>query len=133
MVVIFDSVCQRIETLALILWVDSNSFATSLLEKIFKQEEIPFYGLNSASDFLYLIEDLRPSFLVLDAQTALNHLDAFRCQFEKSELLRKIPIILIDQKPGLEFISNIAGRLHRPYDPYTIPAFIRALNPPKSC
>jgi hypothetical protein len=128
MVVIIDSFCQRIRTLGLILWIDSNTFATALLEKVFKKEDTPFYTLADAKDFSYLFEDLRPTLLVLDAATALHSLDAFRRQYEGSEIIRKVPVVVIDNLEGLEFITNVVGHLQRPFDPFIIPAFLKGFN-----
>jgi DNA-binding NtrC family response regulator len=105
----------------LVLWIDSNTFATGLLEKVFKRQGLPFYTLESAADFSYLVEDLKPELLVLDAKTGLDHLDALKNQFEKSEMMRSLPVIFVDPLPGLDFIENKIGQISRPFDPFKIP------------
>ncbi len=114
--------------MGLILWVDSNTFATALLERVFKKEETPFYTLPEANNFSYLVEDLRPSLLVLDAATALHCVDAFQQQYLDSAFLRKIPVVIIDPLPGLEFITNVVGHIQRPFDPFTISTFLKGFN-----
>lgn len=121
MVVIIDSLCQRIPSVGLVLWIDSNTFATGLLEKVFKRQGLPFYTLESAADFTYLVDDLKPELLILDGKTALENVALLKSQFESSEALRKLPVIFIDPVPGLEFIENKIGQINRPFDPFKIP------------
>jgi hypothetical protein len=108
----------------LILWIDENTFATGLLEKVFKMKSLPFYTLNSVNDFSYLIEDLRPELLILDCPTAMKQLEVFKKQYETSELLQNLPVILIDESSELGFISKKIGQISRPFDPFKIPEII---------
>ena len=57
MVVIINVPCQR-QKMGLVLWIDQNTFASSLVEKVFKQKGLAFYTIPHARDFLYLVEDL---------------------------------------------------------------------------
>lgn len=125
MVVIFDSLCQRIREVGLVLWIDANTFATGLLERVFKKKDLPFYTLNNAVDFAYLVEDLKPHLLVLDAKTAMEHREALKQQFEASESLRALPVIMIDEEADLPFIQNKRGVLRRPFDPFKIPEILQ--------
>lgn len=69
-------------------------------------------------DFSYLIEDLRPELIVLDSKTASEYLNAFKVQYDASELLQSLPFIFIDEEiPG---IKNVLGIITRPFDPFTI-------------
>jgi hypothetical protein len=120
MVVISGPLCQRIRTVGLVLWIDANTFATSLLEKVFKRLNLPFYTLSSVEDFSYLVDDLKPQLLVLDSKTASSNIDILRKQYEGSEGLRKLPVILIDEDE-IPFIENAIGRIKRPFDPFKIP------------
>jgi FixJ family two-component response regulator len=104
----------------LVLWIDQNTFATGLLEKVFKKKNLPFYTLASAADFLYLVEDLGPRCLVLDSKTILTDLEKFKTQYE-SEKLQNLPVILLDPVPELSFIKNVQGEIVRPFDPFNIP------------
>lgn len=113
--------------MGLVLWIDQNVFATSLLEKVFKKKSLPFYTLAAANDFLYLVEDLRPEAIVLDSKTALAHFDEFKAQYEKSSELQALPFIILDPVPELEFIKNIQGEILRPFDPFDIPQKLRTI------
>jgi hypothetical protein len=104
----------------LIFWVDANTFATSLIEKVFKKKDIPFYCVADARDFIYLIEDLNPSVLVFDAQTLLNDLASVRNQYEKSNGFKGKPVIILGPMAGLEFIENKVGELEIPIDPFKV-------------
>lgn len=113
--------------MGLVLWIDSNTFATGLLEKVFKRLGFPFYTLENAGDFLYLVEDLKPELLVLDSKTVLDQFDAFKAQYEKSELLQNLPKVIIDPKPELDFINKKIGQITRPFDPFKIPETLQNL------
>jgi hypothetical protein len=102
----------------LVLWIDQNTFATSLLEKVFKGRNLPFYTIPSAEDFLYLVEDLRPEVIVLDGKTALANLQKFREQYER---MSEKSFILLDGSPELSFIREVVGEVKRPFDPFAIP------------
>lgn len=110
--------------MGLILWIDQNTFASSLLEKVFKRRNQPFYTLSEAKDFLYLVEDLKPAMIVLDHSTAMRDLVPLKEQFEKSEALRQLPVIFIEDSTGLDFIPNNVGMIKRPFDPFKIPEMI---------
>ena len=107
--------------MGLILWVDENTFASGLLESIFKKRNIPLYTINSAKNFTYLVDDLNPSLMVLDSKTALASLEELKFQYESSEALRRLPVILIDVVPELNFIEKRLGLIQRPFDPFKIP------------
>jgi DNA-binding NtrC family response regulator len=125
MVIIFDSLCQRIRAVGLVLWIDSNTFATGLLEKVFKKRDIPFYTLEKASDFSYLVEDLRPEVLVLDFKTANEHIEALEKQYQNSQALQQLPVIFLDEAPEMPFIQKRIGQINRPFDPFKIPDIIQ--------
>lgn len=111
--------------MGLVLWIDANTFATGLLERVFKKKNLPFYTLDNASDFAYLVEDLKPHLLVLDAKTAEDHLEALKGQFEASETLRSLPVVVIDENSEIPFIQNKIGEIHRPFDPFKIPDMLQ--------
>ena len=113
--------------MGLVLWIDQNTFATGLLEKVFKKKNLPFYTLPSASDFVYLVNDLRPELIVLDTKTAIADLSAFKAQFEGSEFLQSLPFILIDETPELAFINKVVGHINRPFDPFLVPDMLKNL------
>lgn len=114
--------------MGLVLWIDENTFASSLLEKVFKKEELPFYTLNSAADFSYLVDDLKPVLLVLDGETATKYADQLRAQYESSENLRSLPVVWVGSSAsGLDFISKTLGVIERPFDPFEIPSLLKKM------
>ncbi len=110
--------------MGLVLWIDSNTFATGLLEKVFKKKALPFYTIPNAQDFVYLVEDLKPEVIVLDTKTALDDLDAFKSQYEA---LKGVPFILIDHTNELSFIENVTGQIKRPFDPFQVPQILNQI------
>lgn len=124
MVVIACPFCQRIQALGLVLWIDQNTFATGLLEKIFKTKRLSLYTLTDVSDFRYLVQDLKPILIVLDNSTALTALDAFKIQYES---IKELPFVLIDPTSELDFIENVLGIIQRPFDPFKIPETLENL------
>lgn len=113
--------------MGLILWIDQNTFAGTLVEKVFKKKDLPFYGLSKVDDFAYLVEDLTPEVIVLDVETALSNLEAFKNQYEASEALKKTPFILIGADESLNFIQRKIGELQRPIEPFEIPQKISTI------
>jgi DNA-binding NtrC family response regulator len=111
--------------MGLVLWIDQNTFATSLLEKVFKKKNLDFYTIESAEDFTYLVEDISPKLIVLDVKTALNHLEAFKKQYEASALIQSLPFVLIDGE--LSEIKHVIGSISRPFDPFLIPSKLEQL------
>ena len=112
--------------MGLILWIDQNTFATSLLEKVFKKKDLPFYTLPNASDFTYLVEDLNPILIVMDTKTALSHLESFKAQYQTSQKLQSLPFVWVDgQSQDLDFVKNVVGKIERPFDPFEIPETLR--------
>lgn len=107
--------------MGLVLWIDQNTFATGLLEKVFKKKNLGLYTLPTADNFSYLVDDLLPELLVLDTLTASQNLSALREQYQKSANLQKLPVIFIEDSTELDFIHNVVGRIHRPFDPFKIP------------
>ena len=114
--------------MGLILWIDQNTFASSLLEKVFKKKNLEFYTIPHARDFVYLVDDLRPALLVLDQATIIRDIETFRNQYEASEVLRKTPAVVIGNWAGLEFIAERRGELGRTFDPFEIPALLERLS-----
>ncbi len=113
--------------MGLVLWIDSNTFATGLLERVYKQRGLPFYALETAADFSYLIEDLRPVVLVIDVATAKTAGDALRLQYATAPLFRTLPVITIDGSSEVDFLENRIGQINRPFDPFQIPDIIQAM------
>jgi DNA-binding NtrC family response regulator len=111
----------------MILWIDKNSFATSLLEKVFKKAEKELYIVSSVDDFSYLVDDLKPQVIVLDEATFLDNEPAFLKQYETSLLMQRIPFIFVDEKQGMSFTVNKIGNIKRPFDPFSIPEQIEMI------
>ena len=110
--------------MGLVLWIDKNEFSTGLIEKVFKKKGLPFYGLNNVQDFDYLVEDLKPQVIVLDALTAVEGLEDFKRQYEK---FTSIPFILLGSSGELDFIAHKLGELKKPLDPFKISGQIQHL------
>lgn len=110
--------------MGLVLWIDQNTFATGLLEKVFKKKGFPFYTITSVDDFIYLVDDIKPQLIVLDAQTAAQNMEAFKKQYE-SKILSELPFVLIDATSELDFIEKVAGKIDRPFDPFKIPETLK--------
>lgn len=109
--------------MGLVLWIDQNTFATSLLEKAFKKKGFPFYTLEKASDFSYLVDDLNPVLIVMDVKTAVSHLESFRTQYFGSTKLQGLPFVWVDgDSAELTFVKNVVGKIERPFDPFEIPS-----------
>ena len=111
--------------MGLVLWIDQNTFATALLEKVFKKKGLPFYTQTSVDDFLYLVEDINPKLIVLDAQTFALNKEAFIKQYE-SKILSDLPFVLVDATPHMAFIGNVIGKINRPFDPFKIPETLKS-------
>src|SRR5690606_37798602 len=96
---------------------------TSLLEKAFKKKDLPFYTLDKASDFSYLVEDLNPVLIVMDVKTALSHLESFKTQYSSSAKLQGLPFVWLDgESPELSFVNHVVGKIDRPFDPFEMPS-----------
>jgi hypothetical protein len=108
----------------LILWIDQNELATELIARVFKGKNKPFYTLNSAADFSYLIRDLNPELIVLDGETCVKSLSALRQQYEQTQGFYEKPVVLLGPRPELDFIKNLKGTLLRPIDPFELPELL---------
>jgi hypothetical protein len=107
--------------MGLILWIDKNTFATGLVERVFKKKLLPFYSLNSVLDFVYLIEDIKPTLIVLDGDTYLENPEAFTKQYNSSPDMQLLPFVLLDPKSDFSFIKKKLGEIQKPFDPFTLP------------
>ena len=113
--------------MGLVLWIDQNELATGLFEKVFKDKGEKFYTLNSVLDFGYLISDLDPLVIVVDAATALKDLGAFKRQYDETQGFFGKKVIIVDPLPGLEFVQNLSGTINRPINPFELPEKLRKL------
>ena len=113
--------------MGLVLWIDENTFASSLFEKAFKKKGKDFYTLATAQDFAYLVSDLDPEVIVLDAQTALKSKERFIEQFNETSGFNGKPFILLDPKPGLEFVQNKIGEINRPIEAFALVELIEKI------
>lgn len=116
--------------MGLVLWIDQNTFASDLLQKVFKQKNLSFYTLTSVDDFLYLVEDLKPQIIVLDTVTYQSNKEAFTQQYKASTVLQQTPTVLLDNDGSLDFIENQIGSLKRPFDPFKIPEQLKQMLEP---
>lgn len=110
--------------MGLVLWIDQNTFASSLIEKVFRKKDLPFYTIPHAKDFSYLVEDMKPALIVIDSATVRADLEVFRKQYEASEIIRSTPFAVIGQWDGLEFIEKKNGELSRTLDPFQVPEML---------
>lgn len=113
--------------MGLILWIDQNTFAATLVEKVFKKKDLPFYGLTKVDDFAYLVDDLKPEAIVLDAATAVGNLAIFKAQYDASLTLQNTPFILIGTDDSLSFVQKKVGVIERPFEPFELPQKISAI------
>lgn len=109
-----------------VLWIDQNTFASNLIEKVFKKKALPFYTLKVPRDFAYLVDDLKPSVIVLDGETARVHLEAFKAEYSSSISMQKTPFILINPSQEFAFLKSI-GEIKKPIDPFAIPDMIQKI------
>ncbi len=107
--------------MGLIFWIDQNTFATSLLERVFKKKQLPFYTLSTVEDFSYLVDDLTPVLIVLDGETFDQNPEAFKKQYEASPRMQEIPFILLEPKGDMGFIKKKIGELKKPIEAFDLP------------
>lgn len=110
--------------MGLIFWIDQNTFRSSLIERVFKKKQLPFYTLSSLEDFSYLVDDLGPVLVVLDGQTYQQNPEAFRKQYEASQKMQNIPFILLEPKGEMGFIKKKVGELRTPVEPFELPELL---------
>jgi DNA-binding NtrC family response regulator len=113
--------------MGLVLWIDENTFATGLIEKVFNKRDLKFYTISNVSDFGYLVEDLRPEVIVLDSKTGLKDLEALKRQYKETKQFLDIPVILIDPSPELDFIQKRVGEIQRAIDPFKTPELLEKI------
>jgi two-component SAPR family response regulator len=111
--------------MGLILWIDHNTFATSLLEKVFKKQSLPFYTVHQVDDFAFLVEDLKPVLIVLNSEIFLQNAESFLKQYQASASIQDTPFVLVGAHESLSFIKNKIGELHKPLEPFDIPDQLR--------
>lgn len=113
--------------MGLILWIDHNTFATSLIERVFKKRDFPFYSINSVDDFSYLVDDLHPVLIVLDEETFSKNAEVFLKQYENSPKMQALPFILLDPKSDFSFLKNKIGELRKPLEPFELPEVLKKM------
>lgn len=107
--------------MGLILWIDKNSFSASLIAKVFKSRGLEFYHLSDARDFAYLVEDLKPALIVIDAQTATDDLAALERQYQENSAVQNSSYVVIGEWEKLGFIQKKVGQLPRVLEPFEVP------------
>ncbi len=110
--------------MGLVLWIDQNTFATSLIERVFKKRSLPFYTIDSVKDFSYLVDDLHPQVIVLDGETYARDPQTFQDQYSASLKMQGIPFLLLDPKEDMGFVKNKLGELKKPLEPFELPEMI---------
>lgn len=110
--------------MGLVLWIDQNTFATSLIEKVFKKKALPFYTIDSVKDFAYLVDDLAPTLIVLDGETFSKNPEAFKEQYSGSAKMQELPFLILEGKGDLSFLKNKIGELKKPLEPFDLPETI---------
>ncbi len=113
--------------MGLVLWIDHNTFATSLIEKVFKKRSLPFYTINSVEDFSYLVDDLNPSLIVLDGETFSKNREVFLEQYINSAKMQNLPFILLDPQSDFSFLKNKIGEIRKPLEPFDLPEVLRKI------
>lgn len=110
-----------------VFWIDQNAFATALVEKVFQKKNIPFYSFKDLENLSYLIDDLKPSVIVLDSETALSQLEKLKCIYTSSGDFRGVPVVFLNSRPELSFISNRLGDIQKPFEPFRMPETLQNL------
>jgi len=108
----------------LVFWIDQNTFASKLLEKVFKKQNLGFYTLENVRDFSYLVIDLKPTMIVLDEKTAQEGLEELKKQFQATPEMQKLPYVIVGETEEFSFL-NVVGSIKRPFDPYKIPELLK--------
>jgi PleD family two-component response regulator len=104
-----------------VLWIDQNTFASSLIEKVFKKKNLPFYSVASVEDFSYIVNDLSPKVIVVDGATVEANPEAFKAQYMESLKMQQTPFIFLEVSNDLSYIKEKRGEIKRPFDPFNIP------------
>lgn len=107
--------------MGLVLWIDQNTVSASLVERVFKRRGLAFYSLTKIDHFSYLIEDLRPSVIVLDGATFRDHQELILSQYQASSLMQELPVVLLEPQENMDWIKNKLGSISKPFDPFQIP------------
>jgi len=110
--------------MGLVLWIDQNSFATTLIERVFKKKLLLFYSVSSVEDFAYLVDDLDPALIVLDSETFHSNPEAFMKQYLNSFKMQSLPFILLEPSGDFSFIKNKIGELKKPLEPFALPEML---------
>jgi hypothetical protein len=110
--------------MSLVLWIDQNTFSSSLVEKVFKKRGLSFYSLGQVHDFSYLVDDLKPAVIVLDGETFAGHPEAFKGQYQQSVVMQTTPFIFLEPRGDMSFIQTKIGEISKPFDPFSIPSVI---------
>lgn len=113
----------------MVLWIDGNTFAADLIQRVFKSRSLPFYTIPDVRDFAYLVEDLLPELIVIDGDTARKDLGLLREQYERTEALRRARFVVIGSWEGLDFIEGKKGPISRELDPFKVPELLREFRP----
>lgn len=108
--------------MGLIFWIDENTFASSLIGKTFKSQGVDFYTIDGVNDFAYLISDLKPQIMVIDASTAQKGLEDLKRQYQETAQFYGAKIVVIGDKTVLSFME-IGSELLRPIDPFSLKEF----------
>ena len=113
--------------MGLILWIDQNTFATTLIERVYKRNNEPFYTLPSVEGFSYLVDDLNPVLIVLERDTYAKNPKAFKDQYLASEKMQATPFIILGSREEFGFIKNILGEIQKPLDPFNLPRVLKTM------
>lgn len=110
--------------MGLVLWIDENALSASLVERVFKRRGLAFYSLTKIDHFSYLIDDLRPALIVLDGATFAAHRELIVSQYQASEFMQQVPMVLLAPQENMDWIKNKMGTIPKPFDPFEIPQII---------
>jgi hypothetical protein len=113
--------------MGLTFWIDQNTFAAGLIERVFEQRGLPFYRISDVKDFAYLIEDLKPRVVVLDQATGLADVEGVQRALATSPVLQRTPVVVLGDWQGLEFLPQRSARLPRQLDPFRVPEELQKL------
>lgn len=95
------------------------------MEIVFRKKNLPFYSFKDLTNLTYLLEDLKPSIIVLDAATALAQEEELRRVYADTKKFNGVPVALMNHKEGLEFIENPIGEIPKPLEPFGLPDLLQ--------
>ncbi len=108
-----------------VFWIDSSKFVTDVVSATLREENITCYTHGSADNFHFILEDMRPEVLVVDASTLGENTQVFFKTLESGVESSKIPVVLLGNEEELQTLSKkyksqIKGIIKKPLAPMAL-------------